>query len=71
MNKEQQKTHLRKDSSGGTKDIQYFYQPNLRTRFYCCYKTKRVTVIPIKRESDVIFCLQLFSKTLICTLHWS
>ena len=31
---------------------------------------KRVgTVVPTKSDSDVIFCLQLLSKTLTCTLH--
>ena len=29
------------------------------------------TVLPTKSDSDVIFCLQLFSKTLISTLHFS
>ena len=27
--------------------------------------------MPIKSESDVIFCLQLIGQTLICTLHLS
>ena len=27
------------------------------------------TVMPAKSDSDVIFCLQLFSKTLTCTHH--
>ena len=27
------------------------------------------TVLPAKSDSDVIFCLQLLSKTLTCTLH--
>ena len=30
-----------------------------------------VTVLPAKSDSDVMFCLQLFSKTLTCTLHLS
>ena len=29
------------------------------------------TVMPTKSDSDIIFCLQLLSKTLICTLHLS
>ena len=29
------------------------------------------TVVPTKNDSDVIFCLQLLSKTLTCTLHLS
>ena len=29
------------------------------------------TVVPTKSDSDVIFCLQLLSKTLTCTLHLS
>ena len=27
------------------------------------------TVLPAKSDSDVVFCLQLLSKTLTCTLH--
>ena len=27
------------------------------------------TVMPAKSDSDVVFCLQLLSKTLTCTLH--
>ena len=34
-------------------------------------KSKQDTVMPTKSVSDVIFCLQLFSKTLTCTLHLS
>ena len=29
------------------------------------------TVLPAKSDSDVIFCLQLLSKILTCTLHLS
>ena len=29
------------------------------------------TVVPTKSDSDVLFCFQLLSKTLICTLHLS
>ena len=29
------------------------------------------TVVPAKSDSDVVFCLQLLSKTLTCTLHLS
>ena len=29
------------------------------------------TVVPTKSDSDVILCLQLLSKTLTCTLHFS
>ena len=28
-----------------------------------------VTVVPTKSDSDLIFCLQMFSKTLTCTLQ--
>ena len=31
----------------------------------------RGTAVPTKSDSDVIFCLQLLSKTLTCTLHLS
>ena len=31
----------------------------------------RAIVVPNKSDSDVIFCLQLLSKTLTCTLHLS
>ena len=30
-----------------------------------------ITVVSTKSDSDVIFCLQLLSKTLTCTLHLS
>ena len=33
--------------------------------------TKDSTVLPVKSDSDVIFCLHLLSKTLTCTLHLS
>ena len=29
------------------------------------------TVLPAKSDNDVIFCLQVLSKTLTCTLHLS
>ena len=29
------------------------------------------TVLPAKSDSDVVFCLQLLSKTLTCTSHLS
>ena len=29
------------------------------------------TVMPTKSDSDVVFCLQLLSKTSTCTLHLS
>ena len=29
------------------------------------------TVLPAKSDSDIMFCLQLLSKTLACTLHLS
>ena len=33
-------------------------------------QTKRIdTAVPTKSDSDVKFCLQLFSKTLTCILH--
>ena len=38
----------------------------LRTLYECSW-----TVLPAKSDSDVIFCLQLLSKTLTCTLHLS
>ena len=28
------------------------------------------TVVPTKSDSDVIFCLQLLSKSLTCTVHF-
>ena len=34
-------------------------------------KTRLSTVVPNKRDSDVILCLQLISKTLACTLYIS
>ena len=41
-------------------------------RHRCLLHTGRSgTVVPTKSDSDVIFCLQLISKTLTCTLHLS
>ena len=34
-------------------------------------KVDKSTVVPTKSDSDVIFCLLLFSKTLTCKLHLS
>ena len=34
-------------------------------------RTKIGTVVPTKSDSDEIFCLQLLSKTLTCTLNLS
>ena len=34
-------------------------------------KIKCITIVPTKSDGDVIFCLQMFNKTLICTLHLS
>ena len=34
-------------------------------------KQAGITVVPTKSDSDVIFCLQLLSKILTCTLHLS
>ena len=31
----------------------------------------RDTVVPTKRDSDVIICLELLSKTLTCAFHLS
>ena len=40
----------------------YMAQPSVQTAY---------TVVPTKSDSDEIFCLQLLSKTLQCTLHLS
>ena len=51
----------------------YFYfrvKSSSLQRLGICYNEKR-TVLPAKSDSDVVFCLQLFSKTLTCTLHLS
>ena len=34
-------------------------------------RKKGSTILPAKSDSDVVFCLQLLSKTLTCTLHMS
>ena len=34
-------------------------------------KETKTTVVPTKSDNDVILCLQLQSKTLMCTLHFS
>ena len=31
----------------------------------------KYTIVPAKSDSDVVFCSQLLSKTLTCTLHIS
>ena len=35
----------------------------------CIDSQCQTTVLPAKSDSDLVFCLQLLSKTLICTLH--
>ena len=47
-----------------------------RLNWHTCNNSKHeqdplYTVVPAKSDSDVIFCLQLLSKTLICTFHLS
>ena len=36
----------------------------------CCHLDEG-TIVPNKSDSDVIFCLELLSKILTCTLHLS
>ena len=46
----------------------------MELRCECCvyvHYPSDTTVVPAKSDSDVIFCLQLLSKTLACTLHLS
>ena len=38
---------------------------------YVIWDSKQPTVVPTKSDSDVVFCLQLLSETLTCTLHLS
>ena len=45
----------------------YLFRRNATNR-YIIYSS---TVVPNKSDSDVLFCLQLLSKTLTCTLHLS
>ena len=35
------------------------------------YTCQKATVVPTKSDSDVMFCLQLLSKTLACPLNLS
>ena len=48
-------------------------QKDYRKRIGHAYKTdlSLSTVVPTKSDSDVIFCLQLLSKALVCTFHLS
>ena len=41
---------------------------NLKVMGVFCFSHPS-TVVPTKSDSDVIFCLQLLSKILTCTLH--
>ena len=34
-------------------------------------KSRRTTVVPTKRDSDIIFCLKVLSNTFTCTFHMS
>ena len=43
-----------------------FYEANLCVFLRMCF-----TVEPAKSDSDVVFCLQLLSKTLTCTFYLS
>ena len=49
--------------------------PHLWTVLFIGTKSRinnmHITVVPTKSESDILFCLQLLSKTLTCTLHLS
>ena len=36
-----------------------------------CSHVEARTIVPTKSDSDVIFCLQMLSKILTCTLHLS
>ena len=42
-----------------------------QNNFIIIDKNVLFTVVPSKSDSDVIFCLQLLSKTLTCTHHLS
>ena len=48
----------------GLKTVKLAASYRLPTGYKC-------TVVPTKSDSDVIFCLQLLSKILTCTLHLS
>ena len=39
--------------------------------YFCVRFLIPITVLPAKSDCDVVFCLQLFSITLTCTLHLS
>ena len=49
--------------------IFFVYLTDFNPQFKACMQC--TTVVPTKSDSDAIFCLQLLSKTLTCTLHLS
>ena len=58
--------------------IQYFSHSTQCTLIACAQMSlmsahadefSEATVMPAMSDNDVVFCLQLFSKTLTCTLH--
>ena len=64
----------------GTGEQAILFQGNMypagRASFYllfvlCIMTRSATTALPAKSDSDVMFCLQLLSKTLTCTHHLS
>ena len=47
--------------------LSLYYKPVL----FFVQEISVTTVVPTKSDNDIIFCLQLFSKTLTCTPHSS
>ena len=49
----------------------FWFTSSLQTKLKQKHNNTNATVLPAKSDSDVVFCLQLLSKTLTCTLHLS
>ena len=47
--------------------LKWFTAERRQVELLCIYSSS--TVLPAKSDSDIVFCLQLLSKTLTCTLH--
>ena len=51
--------------------MDYYLADDLYEIYLAIISCKITTVVPTKSDSDVLFCLQLLSKTLTCTHHLS
>ena len=68
MSKECNKCHFYELANMGFVERKPVFEVNDMLSINPAYST---TVMSTKSDSDIIFCLQLLSKTFTCTLHFS